>query len=432
MNAVCGQGGLAPALSLMSGVLLCSVVAVAQPRLPAGVEVANSPDGLQVVTVQRPAAKTCALRFIVRSGGNNDPQDKAGLAHMLEHLVFHGTYLYPEGRIFQRVRSVGGTVNAWTALPWTIYMLDAPCSEFEPLMGEFVALITNPALRLAKLEREKKVIDGEQLFHSVRSQLWALDQQLFPHENRGRTVIGSKKSRARVQIDDVLAYYAAHYRPQNMTALVVGNLSASRVQDVIEKTFATPPTPPPTTDTTLPVPNVPSEAKVLSGITATASGYWVHEMDLGTCHDIASLLEVRLREKLIYASPIVTSLHVVCYRSRGRTFILALGATGNHLASRLPVLMDEAFTSSKAKKPTAVEARIIRGRHAAQLNQLKHDTSAFATQLALDLGQGGEVRESLAALQRRPALSWRKMRAAMKKHFIKENHVLVHLSPFEG
>src|SRR5438045_3817163 len=99
----------------MSALLLCQLVAMQ-------VTLGSLEDGVQIVQVKPLAGATMAsLRVVVRAGGLQDPPGKSGLAHLLEHLIFHGTYDTPEGGLWDAARAAGADVNAYTSSDLTVY-----------------------------------------------------------------------------------------------------------------------------------------------------------------------------------------------------------------------------------------------------------------------------------------------------------------------
>src|SRR5258706_15577648 len=51
-------------------------------------------NGLTVILSVNHKEPRIAVRFAVRTGSNNDPENHTGLAHYLEHLLFKGTEQY--------------------------------------------------------------------------------------------------------------------------------------------------------------------------------------------------------------------------------------------------------------------------------------------------------------------------------------------------
>jgi zinc protease len=311
-------------------------------------------DGVRLVHVPLIGSGTISLRFIVQGGGAHDPQDKTGLAHLLEHLVFHGTYHTEEGELFDDARAIGADINAWTSPEWTTYVLDGPTDTFVPLASKYLKTITSPALHWTKLEREKAVVLAEQELRNARTILWATDQLVFPSDNRGRNVIGSEKTRAGITNEDLVQFYARHYRTRNIIAVVVGDIVLDDAKALLTSSVLLPPQvaapnhPPPAP------PNLGSEAKTLAWTTATAVGYAVDEKaDDATCQAAARLVDYHVVKAVRLDDTVAQQSEVFCHRTRGHRFLVAVAFGTNALASQLPDLMDKAF--KEATRPTDVK-----------------------------------------------------------------------------
>ena len=90
-------------------------------------------DGTSLLLVPVPGAQQASFRYVVRAGSLMDPDQKVGLAHLLEHLIFHGSYDSDGSRFRHDVRSAGAYYNAFTSKDSTIYVLDSDRGVFLPL-----------------------------------------------------------------------------------------------------------------------------------------------------------------------------------------------------------------------------------------------------------------------------------------------------------
>jgi insulysin len=63
-----------------------------------------------------------AAAISVNVGNFNDPPDRRGLAHFLEHMIFLGSEKYPEENVFfNLIANNGGFANAYTSTYLTNY-----------------------------------------------------------------------------------------------------------------------------------------------------------------------------------------------------------------------------------------------------------------------------------------------------------------------
>ena len=79
---------------------------------------------LQVLLISDPSTAKSAAAMDVNVGANQNPADRAGLAHFLEHMLFLGTEKYPQAGEYQEfISQHGGSFNAYTAAENTNYFL---------------------------------------------------------------------------------------------------------------------------------------------------------------------------------------------------------------------------------------------------------------------------------------------------------------------
>ena len=71
---------------------------------------------LRVLLISAPESNKAAASMNVAVGSGDDPANRVGLSHFLEHMLFLGTEKYPDpGEYQQFIKSHGGSHNAFTA-----------------------------------------------------------------------------------------------------------------------------------------------------------------------------------------------------------------------------------------------------------------------------------------------------------------------------
>ena len=86
------------------------------------------PNKLDCLLISDKDTDKSAASLDVNVGQINDPQDRAGMAHFLEHMLFLGTKKYPDQSEYKTyISSVSGSNNAYTAMRDTNYFFD--CSN---------------------------------------------------------------------------------------------------------------------------------------------------------------------------------------------------------------------------------------------------------------------------------------------------------------
>ena len=389
-----------------------------------------------VPLVYAPAAKgspTSSFRLVFRVGSSSDPPGKGGLAHLVEHIVFQGTYDVPERDLWAGARAKGAVINAFTGLDFTIFTLDAPHDTFLPTVEMFLSVVTNPALRFADVDREKKVVDAEADQVDRRSIFNTVDMQLFPGEERGHSVIGTRRTRQAILTDDVFTFYEKHYVPSKASFVVVSSRGVEEIKALLDRGFLLPPdSAPRTADDEDDRPNVPSEVKIPSPVTLTASGYHLRGASVGLCREAAEFVELRLWEEVLLKDPVVSRVEVTCHRARGQLFILALGYTRTLLGSNLLTTIDEVFAKARKNPLTPQEKELVKKRAARALAKLRGDSEQLATELAVATAlAGGDPKAAVAEVFYVPTFEPQALQRMMDRDFDEQGRITVHFSPFE-
>ncbi len=119
-------------------------------------------NGLRVLLVQNEETDKCAAALAVNVGHFNDPHDRQGLAHFLEHMLFLGTDKYPDGSEYQKfISQHGGSNNAWTATEHTCFYFDIHHQHFTEALDRFSQFFISPLLADEFISKERKNIEAE-------------------------------------------------------------------------------------------------------------------------------------------------------------------------------------------------------------------------------------------------------------------------------
>ena len=117
---------------------------------------------LKVLLVSDTKADQAAAALSVYRGSFHEPQDRPGLAHFLEHMLFIGTGKYPEVDSFQQyITANGGSSNAYTAQDHTNYFFGIQNSAFNEGLDRFGHFFIDPLLSPEYVEREKNAVHSE-------------------------------------------------------------------------------------------------------------------------------------------------------------------------------------------------------------------------------------------------------------------------------
>ena len=188
-------------------------------------------NGLKVLIISDPETKKAAASLDVFVGSASDPEDQAGLAHFLEHMLFLGTDKYPDADEYQTfIAQHGGTRNAFTAKEHTNYFFDIENASLEPALDRFSQFFTAPLFNAEFVEREKNAVNSEYLgkIKTENRRFYAAIQQAFnPQSPYAKFSVGSLETLAdrdnEAVRDELLKFYQTHYSANLMALVVLAN-----------------------------------------------------------------------------------------------------------------------------------------------------------------------------------------------------------------
>ncbi len=225
------------------------------------------PNGMTFLLFGRPELANVAAGWVVAAGSASDPDGATGLAHLLEHLMFKGTATLPEPDALDRhYTAAGGTaVNAFTTQDATVYLVSVPAERLELWFWLESDRLLAPAF--LGLEAERKVIREEQRQIQGATPTGALDEpidaafwQAHPYR---RSRWGAPGELEAAGEPEVRKFFERHYRPANLTAVLIGRFDTAAVRALAERYFGRLPAPPaPAAGSRMPEPPQESERRL--------------------------------------------------------------------------------------------------------------------------------------------------------------------------
>ncbi len=203
-------------------------------------------NGLRVLLISDPHADKAAAALNVAAGSVDDPRDRQGLAHFLEHMLFLGTEKYPQSGEYQDfISAQGGSHNAYTALEQTNYFFDIDPDSLQPALDRFAQFFISPRFDEAYVEREKNAVNSEYQarIRDDERRLWDVYREIFHDQNPAATFgVGSLQTlsdtpSSKVR-DDLVVFYENHYSADVMTLAILGRESLPELQVWAETLFS--------------------------------------------------------------------------------------------------------------------------------------------------------------------------------------------------
>ena len=203
-------------------------------------------NGLKVLLFSDNSQPKVTVNCTVFVGSRHEGYGEAGMAHLLEHMLFKGTDLHPN--IPKDLEERGADYNATTWVDRTNYFETLPATDqnLEFAIRLEADRLVNSKVRNEDLASEFSVVRNE-FEEGENNPIGILSERMnataFLWHNYGKSTIGNRSDIERVGIDNLRAFYRKHYRPDNAMLIVAGKFEEPKALEYVAKYFGILPKP---------------------------------------------------------------------------------------------------------------------------------------------------------------------------------------------
>jgi predicted Zn-dependent peptidase len=201
-------------------------------------ELAN---GLKLMIVEHHELPVADFILLVGTGGEGDPAGKTGLASLTADMLREGTTTRSALQIADQEAFLGvelGTGSGWDASRVTLH---APTAQLDSALALFADVALRPAFPQRELDRvrQERLTELMQIAdHPPQIADLAHASLLFGAEHPyGRPLAGTQASVKGVARADLRRFYDGHFRPNNATLIVVGDVTPDDITARVERLF---------------------------------------------------------------------------------------------------------------------------------------------------------------------------------------------------
>lgn len=203
-------------------------------------------NGLKVLLFPDPSKPTVTVNLTVFVGSRHEGYGEAGMAHLLEHMLFKGTPDHPS--VPKALQARGAQFNGTTWLDRTNYFETLPANDdnLEFALRLEADRMMNSFIKGEDLASEMTVVRneferGENQPHSILAQ--RMTSAAFNWHNYGKSTIGNRADIERVPVEKLREFYAKYYQPDNAMVIVAGQFEKDKALEFIGKHFGKIPRP---------------------------------------------------------------------------------------------------------------------------------------------------------------------------------------------
>jgi len=196
------------------------------------------PNGVRIVTENITYVQSVALGIWVGVGARDEADNRRGISHVIEHMLFKGTPTRTAQQIADQIDSVGGDINAFTSKENTCYHVRV-LSEHVPLAVDILAdMFLNSNIDPEELAREENVIleeikrrddEPDDLVHELFA------ETLWPQHVLGKSIIGTPETVTSFKSKDLKDYMAKRYTPDTIVVAAAGNLNHAEIVAMVQE-----------------------------------------------------------------------------------------------------------------------------------------------------------------------------------------------------
>ena len=225
--------------------LACSVPASAQNSngvAPIAYQTRTLANGLRVYAIRDPTSSNVSVQVWYDVGSKDDPRGRSGFAHLFEHMMFKSTRNMVPEQFDRLTEDVGGYNNASTDDDYTNYYEVVPANHLRRLLWAEAERMGSLVVEQGFFASERDVVKEE-----LRSRVLAapygrlfylyLPQISYDVHPYARPGIGSIEDLDAATIEDVRAFHATYYRPDNAVLVVAGNFDQAELDRWVDQYF---------------------------------------------------------------------------------------------------------------------------------------------------------------------------------------------------
>ncbi len=196
-------------------------------------------NGLTIIHQHTPTP-VAAVDVWVKAGAIAEPDEWAGMAHFLEHMLFKGTERLAPGAFDLAIERRGGITNAATSYDYAHYFMTTATQHLEETLPYLAELLLHAAIPDSEFGRERQVV-LEEIHQSYDNPDWlafqSLNEMVYQRHPYGRSILGTEEALMARSPAEMRQFHRAHYQPENMTVVVVGDMPKSAAIDLVSQTF---------------------------------------------------------------------------------------------------------------------------------------------------------------------------------------------------
>src|SRR5215469_17010603 len=211
-----------------------------QLNLPPNYFYHRLPNGIEMIGQYMPSLSSITFGFQLDAAVINEPEEKEGLAHLFEYMLFQGTKQKDARALNEAFESLGARKGTNTGLETSQVFAQIVNTKFDATLELMNELLLTPTFPGEELEQMRNIVlqeirrrDDEpmsRIFELVRA-------NFYKGTALSRPVLGTTERVNQLQRQDLQAFWRARYQPDNTLFAIAGKFDWDHVVEQMQGLF---------------------------------------------------------------------------------------------------------------------------------------------------------------------------------------------------
>lgn len=211
-----------------------------QQSLPPNYFYHQLPNGIEMIGQYMPSLSSITFGFQLDAAVVHEPEDKLGLAHLFEYMLFQGTKQKDARALNEAFESLGARKGASTGLETAQVWAQIVHNKFDATLDLVHELLLTPTFPRDELEQMRNIILQEirRRDDEPMSRIFELARANFYRDTSlGRLMLGTNESVSALQRKDLQDFWRARYQPNNVLFAIAGKFDWEHVVEKMQALF---------------------------------------------------------------------------------------------------------------------------------------------------------------------------------------------------
>lgn len=197
-------------------------------------------NGVRVIVKRMEGLLSVTMGVLVGTGAAYETDTEDGISHFIEHMQFKGTDKHTAFELSDAFDALGAQVNAFTGKDMTCFYAKSTSDHAKEAFSLLAELFLDSTFPEEEMAREKGVVIEEINMDEDSPEDLCLDllaRAAYGNRGYGRNILGPASNVQGFTREQLFAYKAERYCPQNIVISFAGNIDLSLALELAEKHF---------------------------------------------------------------------------------------------------------------------------------------------------------------------------------------------------